>query len=72
VRKLRAEGITDKRDKPIDIYKVINNRVYIGEALKGMSGKHRAIVERALWLQVHRLRRVLMPARRREGRKKDH
>ena len=37
VRKLKAEGITDKRGKPIDIYKVINNRVYIGEAVrKGM------------------------------------
>ena len=74
VRELKAEGITDKRGKPIDIYKVINNRVYIGEAVrKGMySGKHRAIVDRALWLKVHRIRRVLMPARRREGRKKDH
>ena len=75
VRKLKAEGITDKRGKPIEsIYKVINNRVYVGEAVhKGMySGKHKAIVDRALWLKVHRIRRVLMPARRREGRKKDH
>ena len=74
VRKLKAEGITDKRGKPIDIYKVINNRVYIGEAVrKGMySGKHKAIVDRALWHKVHRIRRVLMPARRRQGRKKDH
>ena len=53
---------------------MINNRVYIGEAVrKGMySGKHKAIVDRALWRKVHRIRRVLMPARRRQGRKKDH
>ena len=74
VRELKAEGIVDKQGKPIDIYKVINNRVYIGEAVhKGMySGKHRAIVDRALWLKAHRIRRLFMPARRREGRKKDH
>ena len=72
VRKLKAEGITDKRGKPIDIYKVLNNRVYIGEAVrKGMySGKHEAIVDRALWRKVHRIRRVLMPARRRDRAQK--
>jgi hypothetical protein len=73
VRKLKAEGIIDKRGKPIDIYKVINNRVYIGEAVgKGIhSGKHEAIVDRALWLKVHRVRRVIMPTGRRRRRKKD-
>ena len=34
VRKLKSEGIRDKRGKPIDIYKVINNRVYLGNAVK--------------------------------------
>ena len=30
VRKLKAEGITDKRGKPIDkFYKLLNNRVYL-------------------------------------------
>ena len=64
VRKLKAEGITDKRGKPIDIYRVINNRVYIGDVVrKGMySGKHRAIVDRALWRKVHHIRRGLMAA----------
>jgi hypothetical protein len=70
VCELNAEGITDKRGKPIDIYKVINNPVYIGETMpKGMySGKHKAIVGRALWNKVHRIRRVLMATRRRRGR----
>jgi Recombinase len=74
VRKLKAEGIIDKRGKPIDIYKVINDRVYIGEVVhKGMySGKHKAIVDRAIWLKVHGIRRALMPARRRRSVQKDH
>ena len=72
MRKLKAEGITDKHGKPIDIFGVINNRVYIGKVpRKGMySGKHRAIVKRALWLKVHRIRRELTAARGRQGRKK--
>jgi len=109
---LEAEGITDKHGKPIDIDKVINNRVYvggvirprpawpicackvintpvyIGEAIhkrgykvintrvryigvavhKGTSsGEHEAIVDRALWLKVHRVRRVLTAACHRKG-----
>jgi DNA invertase Pin-like site-specific DNA recombinase len=35
-RALQAEGVTNKRGRRIDkgfIYKVINNRVYIGEAV---------------------------------------
>ena len=45
--------------KPIDkgaIYKILGNRVYLGEAVhKGVSypGEHEAIIDRALWDKVH-------------------
>ena len=45
--------------KPIDkgaIYKILNNRVYLGEAVhKGTSypGEHQAIIDRATWDKVH-------------------
>src|SRR3954469_6368330 len=58
-RALRAEGITGKRGKLIDkgyLYKLLNNRVYVGEAMhKGTAypGEHKAIVDRALWDRVH-------------------
>jgi hypothetical protein len=58
-RALQAEGVTNKRGRRIDkgfIYKVINNRVYIGEAVhKGTSypGEHAAIIEREVWDKVH-------------------
>ncbi len=48
-----------RRGKPIDkgfLYKLINNRIYIGEAVhKGTSypGEHEAIIDRALWDKVH-------------------
>jgi site-specific DNA recombinase len=56
---LAAEGVTSKRGKPIDkgfLYKLLNNRVYIGEAVhKGAShpGEHAAIVDQALWDKAH-------------------
>ncbi|ANK79895.1 MAG: resolvase [Rhizobiales bacterium NRL2] len=58
-RELRSEGVVTKRGKPIDkgaLYKLLNNRVYIGEAVhKGKSypGEHAAIIDRALWDKVH-------------------
>ena len=58
-RELRAEGVVTKRGKPIDkgaLYKLLNNRVYTGEAVhKGKSypGEHAAIIARALWDKVH-------------------
>jgi site-specific DNA recombinase len=58
---LAKEGITAKSGKPIDkgyLYRVINNRIYIGEAMhKGSSypGEHQAIIERALWDRVHEI-----------------
>ena len=59
VRELTAEGITTKRGKPIDkgfLYKLLNNRVYLGEAVhKGVAhpGEHAAIIGRDLWDKVH-------------------
>jgi DNA invertase Pin-like site-specific DNA recombinase len=56
---LAAEGVLNKRGKLIDkgfLYKLINNRVYIGEAVhKGTSypGEHEAIIDRDLWNAVH-------------------
>src|SRR5580765_4530559 len=59
VRALRTEGIAGKRGKLVDkgyLYKLLNNRIYVGEAVhKGASypGEHEAIVDRALWDKVH-------------------
>ncbi len=58
-RELVAQGVANKRGKPIDkgfLYKLLRNRVYIGEAVhKGTSypGEHEAIISRELWDQVH-------------------
>ena len=58
-RTLRAEGVVTKRGKPIDkgtLYRLVNNRVYIGEAVhKGTAypGEHEGIVPRVLWDKVH-------------------
>jgi len=59
VQALRAEGVTTKRGRPFDkgdLYKLLNNRVYLGEAVhKGKSypGEHQAIIARDLWDRVH-------------------
>ena len=59
VRKLRAEDVRGKQGKLVDkgyLYKLLNNRVYVGEAVhKGTAypGEHQAIVDRALWDRVH-------------------
>jgi len=58
-RELRTGGITTKQSKPITkkyIYRLLNNRVYIGEAVhKGDSypGQHKGIIPRKLWDNVH-------------------
>ena len=58
-RALQAERVLNKRGKRIDkgfIYKLINNRVYLGEAVhKGTSypGEHEAIITQDLWDGVH-------------------
>jgi hypothetical protein len=69
VRELGAEGARSKswitqsgrprEGRPFDkgtIYKIVNNRIYLGEAVhKGSSspGEHEAIVGRALWDRTH-------------------
>ncbi|MGE3708688.1 MAG: recombinase family protein [Hyphomicrobiaceae bacterium] len=59
VHALRAEGVTGKQGKLVDkgyVYKLLNNRVYIGQAVhKGTAypGEHQAIISHALWDKVH-------------------
>jgi hypothetical protein len=61
---LQTEGVTNKRGRQIDkgfIYKLINNRVYIGEAVHkgtGYPGEHQAIISRDLWEKVHAMLQV--------------
>ena len=58
---LRNERSLNKQGKPIEkgyLYRILNNRVYLGEAVhKGTShpGEHEAIVTQDLWDQVHAL-----------------
>src|SRR4051794_15124778 len=58
---LHADGLRTKKGRPADkgyLYKIINNRVYVGEAVhKGASypGEHEPIIERKLWDRVHSL-----------------
>jgi site-specific DNA recombinase len=60
-RTLITEGVTTKHGKPIDkgaLYKLLNNRVYIGEAVhKGTAypGEHEATIARRLWDRVHEI-----------------
>jgi len=55
---LRSEGLTGKRGKLVDngyLYKLLRNRVYVGEAVhKGTAypGEHKAIIDRRLWDKV--------------------
>lgn len=59
VGELREKGITGKQGKLVDkgyVYKLLNNRVYLGQAVhKGTAypGEHRAIIPQALWDKVH-------------------
>jgi DNA invertase Pin-like site-specific DNA recombinase len=59
VRALRAEGVTGRYGKLVDkgyLYKLLNNRTYIGQAVhKGTAypGEHEAIIAQALWDKVH-------------------
>ena len=55
VKRLRAENVRGKQGKLVDkgyVYKLLNNRVYIGQAVhKGATypGEHQAIISQALW-----------------------
>jgi len=61
ITQLQQEGTFNKQGKPIDkgyLYRVLNNRVYLGEAVhKGESfpGEHQAIIAPELWDRVHNL-----------------
>jgi DNA invertase Pin-like site-specific DNA recombinase len=58
-RELHADSIANRSGKLFDkgmLYKLLNNRVYIGEAVhKGAAypGEHEAIIEKPLWDKVH-------------------
>jgi site-specific DNA recombinase len=58
-RELVAKGVTIRSGKPIDkgfLYKTLNNRVYIGQAVhKGTAypGEHKSIIPQSLWDKVH-------------------
>ncbi len=58
-RELVMAGATNRYGQLLDkgvLYRLLNNRVYIGEAVhKGVSypGEHEAIIDRKLWDQVH-------------------
>ncbi len=62
-RELRKTNVTTKQGKPVTkkyIYRLLNNRVYIGEAVhKGQSypGQHKGIIPRKLWDKVHAILR---------------
>jgi len=63
-RELVAAGATNRYGHVLDkgvLYKLLHNRVYIGEAVhKGTSypGEHEPIIDRALWDQVHAILKV--------------
>jgi DNA invertase Pin-like site-specific DNA recombinase len=73
-RALQAEDVRNKRGKRIDkgfIYKLINNRVYLGEAVhKGTSypGEHDAIISQNLWDRVHAILKESPRERRAKNR----
>lgn len=73
-RALQAENVRNKRGKRIDkgfVYKLLNNRVYLGEAVhKGVSfpGEHDAIITRDLWDAVHAILKESPRKRRAENR----
>ncbi|MCA1996917.1 MAG: recombinase family protein [Armatimonadetes bacterium] len=64
VQVLRDEGATTKRGRPLtksDVYRILSNRVYLGEAVhKGTAypGEHDAIVGQAQWDAVHAILQV--------------
>jgi len=71
-RELVLKGATNRYGHLLDkgvLYKLLNNRVYIGEAVhKGTSypGEHQSIIERKLWDQVHAIIKV-SPRKRAAG-----
>jgi DNA invertase Pin-like site-specific DNA recombinase len=74
VRRLRDEGATAKSGRPLDkgdVYKLLHNRTYVGEAAhKGQvyPGEHQGIVTRDLWDQVHAVLQVSPRVRANQNR----
>jgi len=76
-RAIQAEGLVNKRGKRIDkgfIYRLINNRIYLGEAVhKGeyYPGEHDPIVSQELWDRVHNILKESPRERRANNRNKN-
>jgi hypothetical protein len=74
VNRLRAEGAISKTGRPLDkgdIYKLLNNRTYVGEAAhKGQvyPGEHQAIVSRELWDRAHAILQISLRLRANQNR----
>ena len=74
VRRLHAEGATSKTGRPLDkgdVYKLLNNRTYVGEAAhKGQvyPGEHQAIVPRDLWDRAHAVLQISPRVRANQNR----
>jgi site-specific DNA recombinase len=74
-RQLNAEGVTSRSGKPLDkgwLYKLLNNRVYAGEAVhkgKAFPGEHEAIVSPDLWEKVHSILQASPRARAGQSRR---
>ena len=71
---LQAEGVRTKTDRPVDkgaIYKLLNNRLLIGEiAHKGnvYQGEHAPIVSRRVWDEAHEIMAESTQVRANENR----
>lgn len=63
-KQLQAEAATSKSGRPLnkgDVYKLLNNRIYVGEAQhKGQihRGEHQGIVPRNLWEKAHAILQI--------------
>ncbi|HEV7268624.1 MAG TPA: recombinase family protein [Falsiroseomonas sp.] len=74
VARLRAEGATSKAGRPLDkgdVYKLLNNRTYVGEAAhKGQvyAGEHQGIVPRELWDRAHAVLQISPRVRANQNR----
>jgi hypothetical protein len=74
VKRLQAEGATSKTGRPLDkgdVYKLLNNRTYVGEAAhKGQvyPGEHQGIVPRELWDRAHAVLQISPRVRANQNR----
>ena len=74
VRRLQAEGATSKTGRPLDkgdVYKLLNNRTYVGEAAhKGQvyPGEHQGIVPQDLWDRAHAVLQISPRVRANQNR----